>query len=271
MANKKDFYQVGICPNCSGQTRQQFLFATNDYAQPPATPPSQYMVVRTWSLFRCEGCRSLSLYETKLEHAQFLPTGKRNEWLVDLRSYVFSDQCKLIYSTPALNYFKVFFELLDVDYSDPEQVHPTMKARTDRESPNLDPATPETVRQCHEIGIAVRPISLDLYALQLRKTLEAVCKDVGASECLENGRRAMLWQQIEELGRRNLVGEFICKAAQELKDISNTGAHYSEDEVTHADIRKLEHLLALITMYVYGEKKSAALTPKGQFYENFNP
>jgi hypothetical protein len=61
----------------------------------------------------------------------------------------------------------------------------------------------------------------------------------------------MLWQQIDELGKRNIVGEFIAKVAHELKEISNTGAHYSEREVTQSDIRKLEHLLALITNYVY--------------------
>lgn len=64
----------------------------------------------------------------------------------------------------------------------------------------------------------------------------------------------MLWQQIDELGKQNLVGEFICKAAHELKAISNSGAHYSELGVPEVDIRKLEHLLGLITNYVYGGK-----------------
>lgn len=62
----------------------------------------------------------------------------------------------------------------------------------------------------------------------------------------------MLWQQIEELEKQNKVGQFISKAAHELKDISNTGAHYSETSVTDGDVRKLENLLALITNYVYG-------------------
>ena len=62
-------------------------------------------------------------------------------------------------------------------------------------------------------------------------------------------------QQIDELKNQNLVGEFISKAAHELKVISYTGAHYSDREVTQGDIRKLEHLLALITTYVYGGRK----------------
>ncbi len=62
----------------------------------------------------------------------------------------------------------------------------------------------------------------------------------------------MLWQQIDQLGDQNLVVEFICKAAHELKDISNMGARYSDRPVTDTDVRKLENLLALITNYVYG-------------------
>jgi hypothetical protein len=116
----------------------------------------------------------------------------------------------------------------------------------------LDPSTPEFVKRCYETGTRVRPISKDLYALQLRKTLEAVCKDKGASERLASGKRAMLWQQIDELEKQNVVGAFISRAARELKEISNTGAHYSERTVTDGDIRKLEQLLGLITSYVYG-------------------
>ncbi len=112
MAKKEDFFQVGICPNCSSHTRQQFLFATNDYFQPAISP--QYRVVRTFSLFRCEGCRSLSLFETKLEDAQILPADWRNEWLFDLG---IGGLGKLIYSTPPLNYWRTWFQALDVDYS----------------------------------------------------------------------------------------------------------------------------------------------------------
>jgi hypothetical protein len=108
------------------------------------------------------------------------------------------------------------------------------------------------VKRCYEIGTKVRPISKDLYALQLRKTLEAICKDLGAPDQLESGKRAMLWQQIDALKENNVVGSFISDAAHKLKEISNTGAHYSESTVTDGDIRKLEHLLGLITSYVYG-------------------
>ena len=61
----------------------------------------------------------------------------------------------------------------------------------------------------------------------------------------------MLWQQIDELETQGVVSNFISKAAHELKDISNTGAHYSEKSVSDADIRKLESLLFLIANHVY--------------------
>jgi uncharacterized protein DUF4145 len=137
-----------------------------------------------------------------------------------------------------------FLELSTLLYSSRED--------SSEEKSILDPSTPELVRSCYEIGTRVRPISKDLYALQLRKTLEAVCKDLGAPEQLASGKRAMLWQQIDELEKQNVVGHFISEAAHELKDISNTGAHHSERKVTDGEIRKLENLLALITNYVYG-------------------
>ena len=227
----------------------------------------RYFIVRTLSLFRCEGCKSISLRETNLSEAQVLP---KDDWVIDLSSDEFPHSSKLLYSTPKLDYLRINLERLGLAYSDlPAEI----RARFYRESPNLDPSAPESVRRCYEIGVAVRPICADLYALQLRKALEAVCKDKGAPEYLPNGKRAMLWQQIDELGKQNVVGEFICKAAHELKDISNTGAHYAERKVTEGDIRKLEHLLALITAYVYGSKDDTQphAVEGGREFENSNP
>ena len=110
----------------------------------------------------------------------------------------------------------------------------------------LDPSTPDCVRDCYDLGVRVRPFSNDLYAVQLRKALEAVCKDREVPE------RATLYQQIEELAKQNKAGEVISKAAHELRDVGNRGAHYSDAKVTDGDIRKLEHLLGLTTAYVYG-------------------
>jgi len=251
-------YQQGSCPNCSVEAHQRLLFAINDCAGPffESGKIIGYTRVRTLSLFRCEGCQSTLVYETALEDEDDrlgydvaeLPSP---EWVLDLSRPEFRSRSSLFYSTPKLDYFSTI-EKLGLTYADlPE----TTKELWFSEKSILDPSTPQAVRGCYDIGVRVRPFSTDLYALQLRKTLEAICKDLGASERLSSGKRAMLWQQIDELKNQNLVGEFISKAAHELKVISNTGAHYSDREVTQGDIRKLEHLLALITTYVYGGRK----------------
>src|SRR6266404_2040309 len=99
MSRKKNFCQVGICPNCPAQARQQFLFATNDYLEPEVFSGKipRYMIVRTLSFFRCESCKSISLRETNLEDAQILP---KDDWVVDLSSPDFPHSSKLLYSTP---------------------------------------------------------------------------------------------------------------------------------------------------------------------------
>src|SRR6266446_5165034 len=136
MARKETFYQVGICPNCPSQTRQQFLFATNDYMEPAMFPGKvpRYFIVRTLSLFRCEGCKSISLRETNLSEAQVLP---KDDWVVDLSGDEFPHSSKLLYSTPKLDYLRINLQQLGLAYSDlPAEI----RARFYRESPNLDPS-----------------------------------------------------------------------------------------------------------------------------------
>lgn len=225
-------YQVGICPNCSKDAQQQLLFGTYDCSEPLLDfgALQGYGRVETLTLFRCMGCRNNLLYSTKLEDGF-------GSFVDELDRFDPSEEVGELSRDQ-------FLEISTL-------LHSTQVERTEENS-ILDPSTPEAVKLCYETGTRVRPISKDLYALQLRKTLEAVCKDKGASEYLASGKRAMLWQQIDELEKQNVVGHFISEAAHKLKEISNTGAHYSERAVTDGDIRKLEHLLGLITNYVYG-------------------
>jgi hypothetical protein len=125
---------------------------------------------------------------------------------------------------------------------------------SDKETSISDRSTPELVRGFYDIAIQVRPISNELYAVQLRKTLEAICENLGAPRHLPSGETVKLWDQINKLGKQNVLGEFISKVAHELRAITNSGAHYSKEEVREGDIRKLELLLALITNYIYGSQ-----------------
>ncbi len=226
MSEDEPLYQIGICPNCPAQTQQQFLFATEESSGPMTDLGKlvAYKQLEIFSLFRCVRCESILFYCTMPETTAGIRFDELDYYAVEgvarLTTAQFQELSSLLHST--------------------------------KDESILDSSTPELVKRCYEIGTKVRPISKDLYALQLRKTLEAICKDLGAPDQLESGRRAMLWQQIDALKEKNVVGSFICDAAHKLKEISNNGAHYSESTVTDGDIRKLEHLLRLITSYVYG-------------------
>jgi Domain of unknown function (DUF4145) len=106
--------------------------------------------------------------------------------------------------------------------------------RREPQTEDLNPSVPEFIRKCHRVALRVRPFSPDLYAVQLRKTLEAICRDLGADEFISGtfDKRAMLWQQIEQLEREGKISHFISLAKKELKDLSNVGAHYSEAGVS---------------------------------------
>ena len=233
MSTEEPLYQMGICSHCPTETRQRFLFATDECSGPvlEGGKITDYAQVKTLSLFRCEGCRTILFYSTWPEGELcgysvddielFGPA-----WVVDEPEFL--KHSNLLYASTLL--------------------YPAKSI--------LAPSTPEPVRKCYEIGIMIRHVSNDLYALQLRKALEAVCRSLGASERHASGRRAMLWQQIDELRDKNAVGSRIAEAAHELKDISNVGAHYSELGVAEEDIRKLEKLLGLITEYAYHPRKT---------------
>jgi hypothetical protein len=230
MSRDELLYQIGICKNCPTDTRQEFLFATEE-SSGPVTDLGQlvgYQNLEIFSLFRCVRCESILLYNTMPETTAGIRFDELNYYAAEGVARLTTAQ---------------FLELSSLLYSSRDE---------SSKYSILDPATPELVKSCYEIGIRVRPISKDLYALQLRKALEAVCKDKGASERLPSGKRAMLWQQIDELEKENVVGSFIADAAHKLKEISNTGAHYSDRPVSDGDIRKLEHLLGLISGFVYG-------------------
>jgi hypothetical protein len=224
----EQLYRQEICPYCPRAARQRLLYAANEFPESYVEKGKVVLIVmlETMSLFRCEGCKATLVYKTVSDDLEGpeLVDQKKPEWIIELDEDEFCQNSILLCALP---------------YS---------------KQPNLDPGTPAAVKNCHEIGIKVRPFSKDLYALQLRKALEAVCKDKGAADHLASGRRTMLWQQIDELKNHNVVGEFISNAAHQLKDISNTGAHYSEHEVTDTDIRKLEHLLAYYNLRIRGRE-----------------
>jgi hypothetical protein len=236
MSTEEPRYRTGACPNCPPDAHQRLLFATAEYQGTffEGGKLAGYTEVNVLSLFRCEGCKAALLYKTNVEGGCSIEDidcygpGWEAEWAM---SDEFRDLSTPVYSSTLFS--------------------STFK-RPDKENSILDPSTADLVRSCYEIGTRVRPISKDLYVVQLRKALEAVCKDRGVPEYLAAGKRANLYQQIEELAKHNKAGEVISKVAHELRDVCNRGAHYSDAEVTDGEIRRLEHLLALVTNHVYG-------------------
>jgi hypothetical protein len=223
MSNEEFLYHSGICPNCPTDTPQRFLFAANESSGRIFEAGKAFLEgkVETFSMFRCDGCGAILVFKTFLEDVVDVdnPILFNPEWILDLDSDEFKTSSTPIYST--------------------------LKKQL------LHPSVPEHVRRCYETAIRVKPISNDLYALQLRKTLEALCKDKGAKGAKLVDQIDELWPQIHDPAKQKAVRNLISTAAHELREIGNFGAHDSELATTDAHAHKLRHLLELITECVY--------------------
>jgi hypothetical protein len=149
-------YRQEICPYCPRSARQRLLYGTNDFPEPYVEGGTVVLqtLTETTSLFRCEQCNATLLYKTTCDDLDGpeIVSDKKPNWIIDLDYNEFEKNSILLYAHPSSN----------------QSV--------------LAPSTPASVKKCYETAQRVRSISTDLYALQLRKTLEAVCKDLGAAD-----------------------------------------------------------------------------------------
>src|ERR1700730_10716577 len=104
---KKKLYQVGICPNCPTQTRQQLEFAANECScdSTDRGRPNLYGDVHTLSLFRCNGCTALLLYKTHFDDVVDADRAEQLDpkWIFQLDDFGgdsdFRDHSSLLYPT----------------------------------------------------------------------------------------------------------------------------------------------------------------------------
>jgi hypothetical protein len=213
---------IGNCPHCNNTAPQTLQYT---YLLEIGDENQEINPERAYFMFACDTCNELLLYQAEFPNKDLEYREKFDE--------------------------EEFFQPFVVEYYDLfELVWPRFEKQEYKLI--LDASVPKSVRECYELGGRVRPLSQDLYALQLRKVLEAICKSLGADEFLpQSGKRAMLWQQIDHLRNNHILSPRISSAAHELKTLGNVGAHYSELPVSTEHIRKLEALIQLIVTYVY--------------------
>jgi hypothetical protein len=87
MAKKQTYFQVGICPDCSDTTSQQYIWGVNQCSplQVDRGKPHAYGNVHTISLFQCDGCRSIVIYTTYYADAVDIDEAEKLDpkWIFD--------------------------------------------------------------------------------------------------------------------------------------------------------------------------------------------
>jgi hypothetical protein len=111
------------------------------------------------------------------------------------------------------------------------------------ELPDLSKAVPERVRDRYDEAAAVRDISLNSFATNIRRALEALCADRGMV-------KAPLGKQLQALAFANELSLPFSEIADVLRVVGNIGSH-NDREVTLDEAKIIEKCFRLLVQYFY--------------------
>lgn len=103
---------------------------------------------------------------------------------------------------------------------------------------------PEKVEASLKSAQAVKDIEANAYGVLLRRTLEVICIEQGAS-----GRS--LHEQLQDLSAKNVIPATLASIANELKNLGNIGAHAGSGELSSDEAELMTLLCDAIVEYVY--------------------
>ncbi len=226
MARKEKYYQVGICPHCSDDVRQEFVDGINEYSYEILDQGKRYVYgdVHTLSFFRCDGCHAIVGYRTYYADAVDIEEAEKldKKWVFrqndrESDSY-FKDHASLIYST-----------------------HPQATER------QLSHYAPEKIRKEYEQALKIKRQDPASFAMRIRRALEAICIDKG-----EPGKN--LNNDLKSLSENGIFPSIVADIAEELKLIGNAGAHIKPRkprEIGEEQVQVIDDFFHLVVTYVY--------------------
>lgn len=108
----------------------------------------------------------------------------------------------------------------------------------------LDVSVPEGVARIYEEAARIKAIAPNAFAVQIRRALEALCKDRGA-------KAGALARQLQELSDRGEIPKTLPEASEVLRLIGNVGAHASDTDVHPLQAAAIDSFFKAIVEYVY--------------------
>lgn len=105
-------------------------------------------------------------------------------------------------------------------------------------------ALPARVRTRLESASRVKRIDPSMYAVAIRRVIEAVCND-------EQAAGNDLFSKLDDLVSKGRIPAPLAESAHQLRQLGNLGAHDEEVEVDAADVPAIEALSDSILEYLY--------------------
>jgi len=121
---------------------------------------------------------------------------------------------------------------------------PDVDARRLFPAPADNSVLPSSVQRQLNAALRVKMVEPGLYAVGVRRLLEAVCSEEKASG-------NALFKQIEDLVQRGRLPDVFARMATQLRRLGNLGAHFTEAEIAADDVAIIEELAEAILEYLY--------------------
>jgi hypothetical protein len=108
----------------------------------------------------------------------------------------------------------------------------------------LDKSVPKEVSHIYEEAIRIKHIAPNAFAVQIRRALEALCKDRGT-------KHRTLSEQLAELGDKGEIPKTLSEASDIIRLIGNVGAHASSMDVHPLQAGAIDNFFRAIIEYIY--------------------
>jgi Domain of unknown function (DUF4145) len=104
-------------------------------------------------------------------------------------------------------------------------------------------AIPDAVKRPYWEANRIKGDAPGLYAVGMRKTIEAICKDKGA--------RGSLKRMLDRLGEEGRLPAPLVEMGHQLRERGNLGAHAEDVEVSVEDVPVIEEFVEAVLEYIY--------------------
>ena len=108
----------------------------------------------------------------------------------------------------------------------------------------LDKSVPKEVSRIYDEAIRIIHVAPNAFAVQIRRALEALCKDRGT-------KHRTLAEQLNELADKGEIPKTLSEASDIVRLIGNVGAHASTTEVHPLQATAIDNFFKAIVEYVY--------------------